>query len=82
MIDESMIEKLKNRYHDIHPLIFHRSMEHARSGGDLFDIVSDLAERLEHGEEVYPLIWDEEKHRWAKTDDIFQTKTFVEKQSK
>lgn len=62
MIDESVIVKLKEKYCHVHPLIFHRSVEHSKSAGDLFDILYDLPEKL-------PILWDDISHRWITAED-------------
>jgi hypothetical protein len=56
---------LKNRYPNLHPLIFKRSLEKAKSNGELFDILEEIPDE-------YPLIWDEKKRRWKNTDDLLQ----------
>jgi hypothetical protein len=78
MIDQTVIAGLKSRYNNIHPLIFHRSVERAKSVGDLFDILESLSEAMDQGS-VYPLTWHEEERRWVKTDDLFQSLDFMTK---
>ncbi len=70
-MDQQIIDKLKDRYAHVHPLIFHHSVNRAKSGGDLFDILDTLPEK-------YPLIWDEQMRRWVVTDDLFQIRPFLE----
>ena len=60
MFDEKLISKLKERY-DVHPLIFHRSVERAKTAGDLFDILDTIPNK-------FPLIWNEKERRWLNTD--------------
>lgn len=55
-INEQLFETFKKRYDDVHPLVFHRSVEHAKSPGDLFDILEDLPN--------CPLAWSNEDHCW------------------
>ena len=62
------IENLRERYAHIHPLIFHRSEEKAKSPGDLFDILDTIPD--------YPIIWNEQEHRWVQIDDIFLKHNF------
>lgn len=62
-IDQQVVEKLKEKYKDIHPLIFHRSLERAKSAGDLFDILDTIP-----GD--YPLMWSEEQHKWIVLDRL------------
>ena len=64
-----VIEGLRKRHADVHPLIFHRSLERAESHGDLFDILESLPNK-------YPIVWDESKHSWVYTGDILQSKSF------
>jgi hypothetical protein len=56
---------LKARYPHIHPLIFQRSLEKAKSNGDLFDILEGVPKQ-------YPIVWDEKNHCWKYTDDLLQ----------
>jgi hypothetical protein len=51
---------LKKRYAHLHPLLFQRSLEKAKSDVELFDILSRIGE--------YPIIWDEDERTWKKTD--------------
>ncbi len=68
MINEKTINGLRVYYANVHPLIFHRSAERAKSGGHLFDILKSL-ENI-----VYPIIWHEEKQEWTTTNNLFQSK--------
>lgn len=63
MFDPKLVETLKERY-KIHPLIFHRSMEHAETAGQLFDILESLPK--------LPMIWDEANKCWKTTEDPIQ----------
>lgn len=69
MIDEKTILNMRNKYKDVVPLVFHRSVEYARNAGDLFDILEALPKEL-------PVIWDSEKRRWVVTDDLTQSRRF------
>ena len=51
-----VVESLKKRY-NLHPLMFHRSLERAKTEGELFDILEDCPKD-------YPLKWDEDSNRW------------------
>jgi hypothetical protein len=62
-----LLESLRTRYAHVHPLIFLRSVERARSSGDLFDI-------LESFPGTYPLAWDEDAHAWCRTEDLLQAR--------
>lgn len=65
MIDPVVIEKLREKYPGLHPLMFQRSVEHARDAGELFEILDSFTHD-------YPAIWDEETHRWKKQDDLIR----------
>jgi len=66
MLDQKIVEKLRERYKDIHPLIFHRSLEHSKTEVELFDILESMPKN-------YPIVWSEDKFCWVKTD-LFKTK--------
>jgi hypothetical protein len=76
IIDESALAGLHERYSNVHPLIFHRSMEKAKSLGELFDILEGVSD------EDYPLVWCEALRRWVTTDDIFQSQAYVDLKEK
>ena len=60
MMDE--IQKaLKERYSNIHPLLFHRSVEKSASNAELFDILDSIPNTL-------PVMWDDELRRWVSTE--------------
>ena len=61
-INEQLLETFKKRYSDVHPLIFHRSIERARSPGDLFDILEGLPD--------CPLTWSSDDHCWKTVDQF------------
>lgn len=50
----------RERYSKIHPLLVRRSVEKAKSMGDLFDI-------LEQVPDDFPLKWSEGQRRWVVT---------------
>lgn len=56
---------LKERYSHLHPLMFERSLEKAKSNGELFDFLDGMPKE-------YPIIWDDEKRTWIKTDNLLQ----------
>lgn len=62
---------LKERYPHVHPLLFHRCVEKARTNGELFDMLESIADN-------YPLMWDEGTRSWIHTD-LFQTELKEEK---
>lgn len=69
MLDQKVVQGLKERYSHIHPLLFQRSIERAKSNGDLFDILDTVPDR-------FPIVWDEPSSRWVTTDDLLQSKDF------
>lgn len=69
MLDPIIIDKLKERYADIHPLIFHRSYERAKSNGDLFDILDTVPNK-------FPIVWCETTNRWTTTKDLYLSDSF------
>ena len=66
MIDPEIVEGLRGRYEEVHPLVFHRSVERAETAGELFDILDSVPD--------YPFVWNEETRRWDKTNDLTQSK--------
>jgi hypothetical protein len=70
MFDENVINKLKERYQDFHPLMFKRSVEKAKTLGELFDILEDIPDK-------YPLKWCEEKRKWISCKDYFKVENFL-----
>jgi hypothetical protein len=70
MLDENVVQALRDRYSHLHPLLVHRSIDRARSNGDLFDILDTIPDK-------YPIIWDEEKYRWVTADDALQSRDFT-----
>ena len=55
-----LISVFRQKY-SVHPLIFQRSLERAKSAGDLFDILETFPEQ-------HPVIWNDEQRRWLPTD--------------
>ena len=58
-------KSLKERYSHLHPLVFKRSLEKAKTNGELFDI-------LESFPKDYPIIWSEDDRIWKHTTDLLQ----------
>ena len=56
---------LKEKYPNIHPLLFHRCVEKAKSDVELFDMIDSLPEE-------YPIVWDENIRKWVHTDLLQQ----------
>ena len=69
MINEETIKNMREKYKNVIPLVFHRSVEYAKDAGDLFDILEALPKEL-------PVVWDAKKRRWVVTDDLTQSKNF------
>ena len=68
-------EALRERYAHLHPLIFQRSLEKAKTDGELFDILETVPEEC-------PIFWDEESRRWIHTEDLLQAKSIQAKSMK
>ncbi len=69
MLDQVTVEGLKTRYKTLNPLIFHRSVEKAKSVADLFEILESFPHK-------YPVVWSEEDHQWVTTKDLIQVTKF------
>ena len=65
MLHEEDVDKLKDKF-IVHPLIFQRSVEHAKNMGELFDILDFMPKEQ-------PIIWDDKEHRWAIVPDLWLT---------
>ena len=72
MINSELIAKFKERYPNLHPLLFLRSLERAKTPGDAFDILEGFPNK-------WPVIWDEEQHCWSHTADMLQSAKFNKK---
>lgn len=72
MITEEMVKVLKTKYATVHPLLFHRSKERAKTAGELFDFLDTMPDK-------FPITWSEENKRWVTTTDLFQAKAFPSK---
>ena len=68
-MDKEFLDKLRERYSDIHPLIFHRSVEKTNSKVELFDILDSFPQE-------YPVVWSEADRRWITTKDLVQIEKF------
>ena len=66
---DDLIKALKEKFKHIHPLIFHRSLERAKTNGELFDILDTFPDE-------YPAVWNEDLKKWVTTKDLFQAKNF------
>jgi len=70
MLDKTVVEALKKTYSNLHPLLFYRSTEKAKSNGDLFDIVDTVPHK-------YPLMWNEKENRWSNVADPYFMEQFL-----
>lgn len=59
---------LKERYSHLHPLLFQRSLEKARSNGELFDLLEGMPKE-------YPIVWDDKDRVWKHTADLLQNQS-------
>jgi hypothetical protein len=58
-------QALKERYSGLHPLLFHRCFEKAKSHSELFDMLDSIPTEC-------PIIWDEKTRAWILTDLLQQ----------
>ena len=59
------LQKFKQRYSHVHPLIFQRTLENVKTLGDRFDVLETLPNR-------FPIVWDDSNDRWSHTTNIYQ----------
>ena len=71
MIDEKVVGALRSKHSSVHPLLFQRSVEHATSAGNLFDILEDMPLK-------YPICWNDVLRVWARCDDVTMRGNFSE----
>jgi len=57
-MEDTIKQALRKRYPDVHELIWHRSVEYAKSNGELFDIMETMPETL-------PIVWDSVQNSWV-----------------
>lgn len=62
ILDDRILNSFKDKYRDIDPLVFHRSVERAKSFSDLFEILEDVPS--------YPFCWDDENKKWSSVKDF------------
>jgi hypothetical protein len=72
MIEDEVVKGLKQRYLDVHPLMFQRSLELARTPGELFDILETIPGK-------FPIVWDEEQRCWITAKDLFVSQPFLDR---
>jgi hypothetical protein len=71
-MDNNIVEGLRKRYPNLHPLIFQRSLEHAKNETNLFDILEGIPKK-------YPITWDDDLKSWVRCKDLtFQDQFFKE----
>lgn len=70
MLDSGTIGKLRARYSFLHPVLFQRSVEKARSNTELFDILDSVPKE-------HPLIWCEKECRWLTANNIYRDDEFL-----
>ena len=68
-MNEQIVNALKKRYHNLYPLVFQRSLDHAKSDTDLFDILDTFPKK-------FPVTWDNKQHRWVQVKDLFLSDNF------
>lgn len=56
-----LLEALRKKYSNIHPLIFQRSVERAKGDVELFDILDTFPKE-------FPIVWNELKRIWEVTN--------------
>lgn len=62
MISEDLLDSFRNKYKNVHPLVFHRSVEKAKDANNLFDILEDIPET--------PFFWDDGIKKWVNNYDF------------
>jgi len=68
--DDKIVQALRIRFTNVHPLLFHRSIERATTNGNLFDILDTIPE--------FPIVWNDDIGRWESTD-LLQARSFEKK---
>jgi hypothetical protein len=66
-MDQVVVAKLLERYSHLHPLILRRSVERAKSLGELFDFFDGFPIEM-------PVTWDEANRKWSQTDLLLTKK--------
>ena len=68
-LKKEIVDGLRLRYADVHPLMFHRSCERAKDETELFDILETMPKD-------FPMVWRDEIRGWQRTDDLFLSSNF------
>lgn len=63
---EEIGKEFRDRYANLHPLLFLRSKEKCKTLVELFDV-------LEMVPDEFPIVWDDQERCWMHTDDILQS---------
>ena len=67
-------EALKERYAHLHPLLFQRCLEKAKTNGELFDLLESIPDE-------FPVVWDDDKRQWIHTEDLLQSESVRKEKS-
>jgi len=70
-MDNNVVDGLRKRHSNLHPLIFQRSLEHAGDVTHLFDILESIPKK-------YPITWDEDSKCWIRLKDFTFQNKFLE----
>lgn len=70
MLDTKVVEKLKEKFSFLPPLLVYRSIERAKSNGDLFDILDTVPEK-------YPIVWCDKNNRWVSFPELYDNQEFL-----
>ncbi len=70
-MDQAIVNKLLERYNRLHPLVLHRSVERARTVGELFDLLDTFPDE-------FPVVWNEETRRWQTVDLLLSKNSYTE----
>ena len=66
-LDQNIINGLKQKYNNVHPLIFQRCIERSKTSVELFDMLETISSLQP------PIMWDEENQKnWKHIDDVYQ----------
>lgn len=62
MIDDNILDNFKRFYKNLHPLVFHRSLEKSKNSMELFEILQTIPK--------CPFSWDDANKSWKKNQDL------------
>jgi len=62
--DIELLEKLKERYNTVDPIVFLKTVGLAKTSGELFDILEDIPKN-------YPIVWNPDIRKWVNTIDLY-----------